>query len=274
METESERRDGAGAGGEAGCLLLLSQPPYPDCSPAPESPVPSGHGLCSCWTLRPPPARGSSDPGVELLGQGWIPRGPRTPLSVVVQGTLGGLGRIPGCTHLMPVTRVPWGSCRITPRRTPLCLRLAGLRQEVRALRRAGPPPPDAHRREALPLPALLQALHPQRPPDQARAPPPRLPPGTAPAPGRPQHLAQRLAALQPGQQPRAQPRAQPGPLRPVGPSPARPAAPLLGLGTEHQQTACCPQPGAGHGPTAPVPDGRPGCGWSSGAVAGARVCK
>lgn len=132
-------------------------------------------------------------------------------------------------------------------RRAPLCLRLARLRQEVCALRRVGPPSPDAHGGEALSLPALLQALHPQRPPDQARTPPPRLPPGTAAAPWRSQHLAQRLTALQPGWQPSAQPRAQPGPRWPVGPSPAPLGAPATGLLSRpqggHRLTAAWPLP-------------------------------
>lgn len=69
----------------------------------------------------------------------------------------------------------------------------------------------------------MHQALHPQRPPDQARPAPPRLPSGTAATTRCPQHLAQRLAALQPGRQPRTKPCPQPSSRRLVEPCSVRP---------------------------------------------------
>lgn len=52
-------------------------------------------------------------------------------------------------------------------RRAPLWVYLARLRQEVLPVRRADPPLPHAHGREALQLPTVRQVLHEERPPDQ-----------------------------------------------------------------------------------------------------------
>lgn len=57
-----------------------------------------------------------------------------------------------------------------------LPVHLAWLREEVRPLRRARPPHSHSHRREALPVPLVRQALHAERPPDQACPSSPWLP--------------------------------------------------------------------------------------------------
>lgn len=54
-------------------------------------------------------------------------------------------------------------------------MHLARLREEVCPLGRTHPPHPHSHRGEALRLPSVQQALHAQRPPEEARPPPPQL---------------------------------------------------------------------------------------------------
>lgn len=69
MDTESERRDGAGAGGETGCLLLALPASISGLFPCPR--VPGAEQAVSCAPAGVSGsflARGSSDPEVELLG--------------------------------------------------------------------------------------------------------------------------------------------------------------------------------------------------------------
>lgn len=56
-------------------------------------------------------------------------------------------------------------------------MHLGQLREEICPLRRVGPSPAHSHGWEALPVPTMCQTLHAQWSPDQARPPPPRLPP-------------------------------------------------------------------------------------------------
>lgn len=103
------------------------------------------------------------------------------------------------------------------------------MQQEVRALGRAGAALPHAHGREEVQLPHLREALHAERPPDEARPPPRQLPPGHAAAArrGLADRLAQRLQPLgcqQPHHQPgqlalSARPSARPRPDRASPPS-------------------------------------------------------
>lgn len=65
------------------------------------------------------------------------------------------------------MTVIMQNSCVCFPRRAPLRVYLASLRQEVLQIRRAHAPLPHAHRREALQLSDVWKVLHQERPPDQ-----------------------------------------------------------------------------------------------------------
>lgn len=108
-------------------------------------------------------------------------------------------------------------------RRAAFPLYLARLQQEVCSQRWAGPPLPHPHGGEEVWLPALRQALHAQRPPDEARPPPLGFPARHAEEASQhqqrqhhtsqlPQRL-QPLRRLQPHPQPRPQPHPQPSQL-------------------------------------------------------------
>ena len=146
------------------------------------------HRLLGSTHLRGPQGILSFTPGrgrMEADGTGgcWRPHGGWRRWGAK-EGAQGGRGSL-GCAlrlTLSPLAR----------RRASLRLQLAGLQQEVRALRRAGAALPHTHGGKEVQLPHLRQALHAQRPPDQARAPPRQLPPGDAAAARR--GLANRLA--------------------------------------------------------------------------------
>lgn len=98
--------------------------------------------------------------------------------------------------------------------RAPFLLRLARLRQEVHALRRAGTPLQDAHGRKALLLPPLPQAVLTERPLDQARPSPPSLSSRHDRVPGASSHTPRPRATRQPGGQLRLRPRPGAQPYR------------------------------------------------------------